>query len=113
MHTLLLFNLLKVENLVRSITAPDTRFAGEEAEPPQLCLRGLSLSSTSRRSQVSSAPFHYRVIILLMCNNLRETNQDKNLDIMSSSLRTRFSFNKLSWDRDSFGQHAWFLNFFN
>jgi len=53
---------VKRRNLVRSTALQTLAFRGEEAEPPRLRLRGLSFSSTSRRSQVSYAPFHYRLI---------------------------------------------------
>ncbi|WP_455675799.1 hypothetical protein [Pradoshia sp.] len=49
---------MKFNEQVRSIALQPLAFRGEEAEPPRLRLRGLILSSTSRRSRATSAPFH-------------------------------------------------------
>ncbi|WP_455675158.1 hypothetical protein [Pradoshia sp.] len=49
---------MKFEEQVRSIALQPLAFRGEEDEPPRLRLRGLILSSTSRRSRTTSAPFH-------------------------------------------------------
>ncbi len=44
--------------------APDTRFAGEEAEPPLLRLRGLALSSTP--AGVKCLPLHSTIEVKII-----------------------------------------------
>ncbi len=79
---------VKLKKQVRSIALQTLAFHGEEAEPPRLRLRGLSLSSISRRSRVSSASFHL-VFKKSMQNKkiLKRVNKDPN-DQVKDSLKS-------------------------
>ncbi|WP_455675222.1 hypothetical protein, partial [Pradoshia sp.] len=70
--------LVKFKEQVRSIALQPLAFRGEEDEPPRLRLRGLILSSTSRRSRATSAPFHQLLIMECRMNKSIEININPN-----------------------------------